>query len=55
MGPGDQLANPGQQTQWVDLITTYLLRRQGQGWQLLQHDLHSVDSIKLPFPTKWNS
>jgi hypothetical protein len=31
MGPGDRLAH-GSQTQWVDLISTYLLVRKGQTW-----------------------
>jgi ketosteroid isomerase-like protein len=54
MGPGDQLAH-GSQTPWVDLISTYLLARNGQTWQIVQHDLHSVDPIKFPFKTKWNT
>ncbi|MBB5061176.1 ketosteroid isomerase-like protein [Granulicella aggregans] len=53
MGPGDQLAH-GNQTPWVDLLSTYLLARQGDTWQIVQHDLHSVDPIKFPFKTKWN-
>ena len=53
MGPGDQLAHG--QSSWIDLISTYLLVRSGQSWQIVQHDLHSVDAIKLPFKTKWNS
>jgi ketosteroid isomerase-like protein len=54
MGHGDQLAH-GSQMQWVDLISTYLLVRNGQTWQIVQHDLHSVDLIKFPFKTKWNT
>jgi hypothetical protein len=54
MGPGDQLAH-GSQTQWVDLLSTYLLDRQGGNWQIVQHDLHSIDPIKFPFKTKWNA
>jgi hypothetical protein len=54
MGPGDQLAH-GSQTNWVDLISTYLLVRNGQNWQIAQHDLHSIDPIKFPFKTKWNT
>ncbi len=53
MGPGDQLAH-GSQTPWVDLLSTYLLTRHGETWQIAQHDLHSVDAIKFPFKTKWN-
>ena len=53
MGPGDQLAT-GSQTQWVDMLSTYLLARDGQTWQIVQHDLHSIDPIKFPFKTKWN-
>ena len=53
MGPGDQLAH-GSQTPWVDLLSTYLLTRHGETWQIAQHDLHSVDPIKFPFKTKWN-
>jgi uncharacterized protein (TIGR02246 family) len=53
MGPGDQLAH-GSQTPWVDMLSTYLLGRNGKTWQLVQHDLHSVDPIKFPFKTKWN-
>ena len=53
MGPGDQLAH-GSQTPWVELLSTYLLARQGDTWQIIQHDLHSVDPIKFPFKTKWN-
>ncbi len=54
MGDGDRLAH-STQTPWVNLISTYLLTRNGQSWQILQHDLHSVDSIKFPFKTKWNA
>lgn len=54
MGPGDQLAH-GSQTPWVDLISTYLLTRKSKSWQIVQHDLHSVDPIKFPFKTKWNA
>jgi uncharacterized protein (TIGR02246 family) len=54
MGPGDQLAHGGQ-TPWVDLLSTYLLTRRGETWQIAQHDLHSVDLIKFPFKTKWNA
>ena len=53
MGSGDQLAY-GSQTPWVELLSTYLLARQGDTWQIIQHDLHSVDPIKFPFKTKWN-
>ena len=53
MGPGDQLAHVSQ-TPWVDMLSTYLLARQGETWQIVQHDLHSVDPIKFPFKTKWN-
>ncbi len=53
MGPGDQLAHEGQ-TPWVDLLSTYVLARQGKSWQIVQHDLHSVDAIKFPFKTRWN-
>ncbi len=53
MGPGDRLAQ-GSQTPWVDMLSTYLLARDGQAWQIIQHDLHSVDPIKFPFKTKWN-
>ena len=53
MGPGDQPAH-GSQTPWVDLLSTYLLARHGNTWQIVQHDLHSVDPIKFPFKTKWN-
>jgi uncharacterized protein (TIGR02246 family) len=54
MGPGDQLAH-GSQTPWVDMLSTYLLVRNGDNWQIVQHDLHSVDPIKFPFKTKWNA
>jgi hypothetical protein len=59
MGPGDQLAH-GSQTPWIDMISTYLLARKessgtGQNWKIVQHDLHSVDPIKFPFKTKWNT
>jgi hypothetical protein len=54
MGPGDQLAH-GDQTAWVDLISTYLLARKGKTWEVVQHDLHSVDPIKFPFKTRWNA
>ena len=53
MGPGDQLAH-GSQSPLVDLLSTYLLTRHGETWQIAQHDLHSVDPIKFPFKTKWN-
>ena len=53
MGPGDRLAHDTQMP-WVDLISTYLLARQGDSWQIVQHDLHSVDPVKFPFKTKWN-
>ena len=52
MGTGDQLA--GSQIPWVDMLSTYLLVRQGDSWRIVQHDLHSVDPIKFPFKTKWN-
>jgi hypothetical protein len=55
MGPGDQVAHPGEQEPWVDMISTYLLAHKGEGWQIVQHDLHSVDPIRFPFKTKWNS
>ena len=53
MAPGDQLAHDSQ-TPWVDMLSTYLLVRHGDTWQIVQHDLHSVDPIKFPFRTKWN-
>jgi ketosteroid isomerase-like protein len=53
MGAGDQLAH-GSQTPWVDMLSTYLLVRHGAAWQIVQHDLHSVEPIKFPFKTKWN-
>ncbi len=54
MGPGDHLSH-GSQTPWIDLLSTYLLTRRGETWQIAQHDLHSVDPIKFPFKTKWNA
>ena len=53
MGPGDQLAH-GSASPWVDLISTYLLTHKSGTWQIIQHDLHSVEPIKFPFKTKWN-
>ena len=55
MGAGDQLANPGEQKPWIDMVSTYLLVYRGGAWQIVQHDLHSVDPIKIPIKTKWNS
>ncbi len=55
MATGDILANPRKQKPWVEMISTYLLARRSGGWQIVQHDLHSVDPIKIPIKTKWNS
>ena len=55
MGAGDQLANSGEPKPWVDMISTYLLARTAGSWKIVQHDLHSVDPIKFPIKTKWNS
>ena len=54
MATGDQLKNGGPQMLWVDMVATYLLVRDAGEWQLAQHDLHNVDPIQFPFPTKWN-
>ena len=55
MAAGDILANPGEQKPWINMISPYLLARRGGAWQIVQHDLHSVDPIKIPIKTKWNS
>ncbi|WP_396272565.1 hypothetical protein [Granulicella arctica] len=54
MGLGDQLAH-GSQSPWLDMVSTYLLARNGRAWQIVQHDLHSVDPIDFPLKTKWNT
>ena len=55
MGPEDQLARHDGPMRWVDMIATCLVTRSGPGWELVQHDLHSVDPTQFPFKTKWNS
>jgi hypothetical protein len=40
---------------WDNMIASTLVVRRSGSWQILRHDLHNIEGLRFPFPTKWNS